>query len=89
MLHARCVVEVLARGAVPAPLRFPEANFEAWYTGIGTHWKQRFKRTWAFAVGKMRGGLIDDVDLSSRGLLWNGWGDNSLVSSHHSTHFAE
>ena len=78
VLHARYVVEVLARGAAPAPLRRPAFN-------CGAQNPRRDALEAAVQAdpglrnraGRMGGGTIGDDDLRSRG-LWYGWDENSL-----------
>ena len=78
MLHALCVVEALARGAAPAPLRCPAAN-------CGAQHPRRDALQAAVQADpglrnraqRMGGGTKGDEDLRSRG-LWYGWDQNSL-----------
>ena len=78
MIHARCVVETLARSVAPASLRCPTVN-------CGVQHPRRDALEAAVQAdpglrnqaGRMRGGTIGDEDLSSRG-VWYGWDHNSL-----------
>ncbi|CAN0472312.1 unnamed protein product, partial [Laminaria digitata] len=67
VLHARCVVEALARGAAPAPLRCPAVDCGA------LHPRRDALEAAVQAdpglrnrAARMRGGTIDDEDLRSR-----------------------
>ena len=87
VLHARCVVEALARSAAPAPLRCPTVNCGAQHPRSRT-------RSPTLEVGRARGSgprksgspqsgsadggaTIGDEDVRSRG-LWCGWDQKSL-----------
>ena len=78
VLLVRCVVEVLARGVAPAPLRYPAVSCRA----------QHLRRDALEAAvqadpglrnraARMGGETAGDADLRSRG-LWYGWDHNSL-----------
>ena len=78
VLHARCVVVALARGAAPAPLRCPAVNcgvqhprHDALEAAVQADPGLRNR------AGRMGGGTIGDENLRSRG-LWYGWDQNSL-----------
>ena len=78
VLHARCVVDALARGAAPAPLRCPAADCrvlhprrDALEAAVQADPGLRDR------AARMGGGTIGDEDLRSRG-LWYGWDQNSL-----------
>ena len=78
VLHARCVVEALARSAAPESLRCPTVNCRAQHpirdaleaaVQADPGLRSRARR--------MGGGTIGDEDLRSRG-PWYGWDQNSL-----------
>ena len=72
VLHARCVVEALARIAAPAPLRCPTINYGAqhprWNSLEAAVQADPGRRSRARRMG---GGTIGNEDLRSRG-LWRG-----------------
>lgn len=69
MLHARCVVEGLARGAAPAPFRFLAVKYGTQHQRRDVLDAQRFKRTRVFAIELRRweGRTAGDENLHSRG----------------------
>ena len=78
MLQARCVVEALARGTAPAPLRCPYVDCEARHPRRDTleaavHTDSDLRNR-AARIGRE---TLGDEDLRSRG-LWYGWDQNSL-----------
>ena len=78
VLHARCVVEDLARGVAPAPLRCPAVSCGAQHpTRDALEAAVQADPGLRNRAACMGGGTADDADLRSRG-LWYGLGQNSL-----------
>ena len=78
VLHARCVVEALARGASPATLRCPAVNCGAQHSRRDTQEAAvQADPGLRNRAGKIGGGTTGDEDLRSRG-VWYGWDQNSL-----------
>ena len=78
MLHARCVVEALARVVAPAPLRCPAASFRAQHPRRDApEAAVRADPGLRNRAAPMERGTAGDADLRSRG-LWYRWDQNSL-----------
>ena len=78
VLHARCVVEALARGVAPVPLRCPAVSCRAQHPrrdalDAAVQADPGFRNR----AARMGGGTAGDADLLSQG-LWYGWEQNSL-----------
>ena len=71
VLRAHCVVEALARGVAPVPLRFPAVSCRAQHPRRGT-WEAAVQADPGFRnrAACMRGGTASDVDLRSRWLSY-------------------